>query len=84
MADRIVVLNGGKIEQVGAPLELYNKPQSLFVPGFLGSPRMNFFDGTVAAISATEIAVTLPGLAAPIAVKPDDDVTLPHIGANAS
>ncbi|WP_375566143.1 ABC transporter ATP-binding protein [Oceaniradius stylonematis] len=41
MADQIVVLNGGKVEQVGAPLELYNKPASEFVAGFIGSPAMN-------------------------------------------
>jgi multiple sugar transport system ATP-binding protein len=44
MADRIVVLNKGVIEQVGSPLELYNKPQSLFVAGFIGSPKMNFLE----------------------------------------
>jgi multiple sugar transport system ATP-binding protein len=42
LADRIVVLNGGNIEQVGTPLELYNKPANLFVAGFIGSPAMNF------------------------------------------
>ena len=42
MADRIVVLNKGNIEQVGSPLELYNNPGSLFVAGFIGSPKMNF------------------------------------------
>ncbi|TCM50772.1 carbohydrate ABC transporter ATP-binding protein (CUT1 family) [Rhizobium sp. PP-F2F-G48] len=47
MASRIVVLNKGRIEQVGAPLELYNNPVNLFVAGFLGAPRMNFVDGTV-------------------------------------
>ena len=41
MADRIVVLRGGKVEQVGAPLELYNAPANTFVAGFIGSPRMN-------------------------------------------
>jgi multiple sugar transport system ATP-binding protein len=45
MADRIVVLNKGHIEQVGSPLELYNHPQSLFVAGFIGSPKMNFVTG---------------------------------------
>ena len=45
MADRIVVLNKGHIEQVGSPLDLYNKPQSLFVAGFIGSPKMNFMEG---------------------------------------
>jgi multiple sugar transport system ATP-binding protein len=49
MADRIVVLNKGHIEQVGSPLELYNKPDSLFVAGFIGSPKMNFVEGDTAA-----------------------------------
>ncbi len=43
LADRIVVLRQGKIEQVGSPLELYNRPANVFVAGFIGSPRMNFF-----------------------------------------
>jgi len=45
MADRIVVLNAGKIEQYGSPLELYERPANLFVAGFIGSPRMNFIAG---------------------------------------
>ena len=45
MADRIVVLNRGVIEQVGSPLELYHKPQSIFVAGFIGSPKMNLVSG---------------------------------------
>ncbi|MFT3673106.1 ABC transporter ATP-binding protein [Aestuariivirga sp.] len=49
MADRIVVLNRGNIEQVGSPLELYNNPDSLFVAGFIGSPKMNFITGAEAA-----------------------------------
>jgi multiple sugar transport system ATP-binding protein len=58
MADRIVVLNKGHIEQVGSPLELYNKPESLFVAGFIGSPKMNFITGDVAAqLKATTIGV---------------------------
>jgi multiple sugar transport system ATP-binding protein len=48
MADRIVVLNKGNVEQVGSPLELYNNPDSLFVAGFIGSPKMNFVSGEVA------------------------------------
>jgi multiple sugar transport system ATP-binding protein len=44
MADKIVVLNGGKIEQAGAPLELYNNPVNLFVASFIGSPEINLFD----------------------------------------
>jgi multiple sugar transport system ATP-binding protein len=42
LADRIVVLNEGRIAQVGAPMELYNNPQNMFVAGFIGSPQMNF------------------------------------------
>ena len=49
MADRIVVLNQGRIEQVGSPLELYDHPKTLFVAGFIGSPKMNFISGSVAA-----------------------------------
>jgi multiple sugar transport system ATP-binding protein len=49
MADKIVVLNAGRIEQVGAPLELYNTPRNLFVAGFIGSPKMNLIDGAEAA-----------------------------------
>jgi len=45
LADKIVVLNGGVVEQVGSPMELYNKPANLFVAGFIGSPQMNFIDG---------------------------------------
>jgi multiple sugar transport system ATP-binding protein len=44
MADKIVVLNGGRIEQAGAPLELYNNPANLFVASFIGSPEMNLFE----------------------------------------
>ncbi|GGF03225.1 ABC transporter ATP-binding protein [Stappia taiwanensis] len=44
LADRIVVLNGGIIEQVGSPMELYNKPANRFVAGFIGSPQMNFLE----------------------------------------
>lgn len=48
MADRIVVLRGGKIEQVGTPLELYERPTNTFVASFLGSPSMNFLEGHLA------------------------------------
>ncbi|MDO1584898.1 ABC transporter ATP-binding protein [Rhizobium oryzicola] len=49
LADRIVVLNGGNIEQVGTPLDLYRTPANLFVAGFIGSPAMNFLDADVDA-----------------------------------
>ncbi|MDQ6435836.1 ABC transporter ATP-binding protein [Mesorhizobium sp. LHD-90] len=49
MADKIVVLNAGNVEQVGSPLELYNRPKNLFVAGFIGSPKMNLIEGAPAA-----------------------------------
>jgi len=49
MADKIVVLNAGVIEQVGSPLELYHSPRNRFVAGFIGSPKMNFIEGESAA-----------------------------------
>ena len=45
MADKIVVMNGGRVEQTGAPLDLYDEPANLFVAGFIGSPAMNFLPG---------------------------------------
>ncbi len=47
MADKIVVMNAGVIEQIGSPLELYDRPKTRFVAGFLGSPSMNFIEGTL-------------------------------------
>jgi ABC-type sugar transport system ATPase subunit len=60
LADTIVVFNEGRIEQVGTPLELYNKPANRFVAGFLGSPRMNFLPGR-AAQAADGPCVEIPG-----------------------
>ncbi|MEX0758055.1 MAG: sn-glycerol-3-phosphate ABC transporter ATP-binding protein UgpC, partial [Tistlia sp.] len=48
MADKIVVMNDGRVEQVGEPLELYDRPDNLFVAGFIGSPAMNFLEGRLA------------------------------------
>jgi ABC-type sugar transport system ATPase subunit len=48
MANKIVVLNSGHIEQVGAPMDLYNNPATAFVAGFIGSPKMNLFEGEIA------------------------------------
>lgn len=45
MADKIVVLSAGRIEQVGSPLDLYHAPRNLFVAGFIGSPKMNLMTG---------------------------------------
>jgi ABC-type sugar transport system ATPase subunit len=56
LADRIVVLNQGRIEQVGTPLELYRTPANLFVAGFIGSPKMNFFPVTIERDGAQSLA----------------------------
>ena len=58
MADRIVVLKDGVVQQVGSPMELYENPQSLFVAGFIGSPKMNFLTGKFAdPFKATTVGV---------------------------
>jgi multiple sugar transport system ATP-binding protein len=59
LANKIVVLNGGRIEQIGKPLDLYRRPANVFVAGFLGSPKMNFLDGKVGAASGGATTVTL-------------------------
>jgi ABC-type sugar transport system ATPase subunit len=62
MADRIVVLRAGAIEQIGAPLELYNFPRNKFVAGFIGSPRMNFMPARIIAADAGHVEVACDGL----------------------
>ena len=67
LADEIIVLNEGRIEQIGAPLELYDRPANRFVAGFIGSPAMNFLEGTVEAAegSARFVAEVGPSLSLP-------------------
>jgi len=57
LADKIVVLRAGRIEQVGSPIELYDNPDNLFVAGFIGSPKMNFLGATVTAVSESNFTV---------------------------
>ncbi len=82
MADRIVVMNGGRIEQVGTPLELYRNPASLFVAGFIGSPRMNMLPVRLQANTGQLVTLVLPGgarleiPAAGVAAAPGADMTL--------
>ena len=61
LADRIVVLRGGRIEQAGTPLEIYNRPANRFVAGFIGSPKMNFLDTSVIRRIGDEVALDLAG-----------------------
>ncbi len=59
MADRIVVLRAGIVEQVGSPMDLYRSPRNLFVAGFIGSPRMNFLEAEALETAASGATVTL-------------------------
>ena len=69
MGDRIVIMNGGRIVQVGTPLQMYNTPATRFVAGFIGTPPMNFFagelanDGMVSLGGGLKLPVPRPGLA---------------------
>ncbi len=64
LADRIVVLNAGRIEQVGAPMDLYNRPANRFVAGFIGSPKMNF-------LAVDKIACNAPESATELGIRPE-------------
>ena len=87
LADKIVVLNAGVVQQVGSPIDLYQKPANLFVAGFIGSPKMNFVSATVENVESGSVVVAgkdLSSVAVPAAtkgLKPGDTVTLgirPH------
>lgn len=65
LADKIVVLQSGRIEQTGAPLDIYNNPQNVFVAGFIGSPRMNLIEAT-ANQGAEGWTLTAPNMSVPI------------------
>jgi len=72
LADKIVVLRGGVIEQVGAPIDLYENPANAFVAGFIGSPRMNFVDGKVVSANPGLVTIHVPALGSqtlPVAVS---------------
>lgn len=57
LADRIVVLRAGKVEQVGSPMELYNNPANTFVAGFIGSPQMNFLDAAALGLEPGQVGI---------------------------
>ncbi len=61
LADKIVVLRAGVIEQVGSPMHLYNDPDNIFVGGFIGSPRMNFLEGEITGSRGKTVNITLHG-----------------------
>jgi multiple sugar transport system ATP-binding protein len=57
LADRIVVLRAGKVEQIGAPMELYNDPDNIFVAGFIGSPQMNFLKASAMGVRGDTLGI---------------------------
>jgi multiple sugar transport system ATP-binding protein len=82
MADRIVVLNEGRVEQWGSPLDLYQNPATLFVAGFIGAPRMNLLDAVVKTASDHDLCLVLSNGAsvtvpAPVEeLKPGEEIKL--------
>ena len=69
MADKIVVLRAGYVEQIGSPLELYHHPDNIFVAGFIGSPKMNFIDVTITEGTESHAVLELPdGVTATVSV----------------
>ncbi|HEY4161938.1 MAG TPA: ABC transporter ATP-binding protein [Dongiaceae bacterium] len=83
LANRIVVLRGGRVEQIGAPVELYERPVNRFVAGFIGAPKMNFLNARIAGVSGARVRLSIDGLAdllelplAPGRIAEGDAVTL--------
>ena len=66
MADKIVVMKDGRVEQIGAPLDLYDRPRNVFVAGFIGSPSMNFIRGKIASKEGGKVFVSDGGLQLPL------------------
>src|SRR5665647_1793941 len=78
MADKIVVMHDGRVEQIGAPLELYDRPFNIFVAGFIGSPAMNFLPGTIRANGKLEFEGP-GGARMPLAAAPRDSDGRPAV-----
>jgi multiple sugar transport system ATP-binding protein len=78
MADKIVVMHDGIVEQIGAPLELYDEPSNLFVAGFIGSPAMNFLKGTIRANGHAQFEGPA-GIHLPLATAPTSSEGRPAI-----
>ncbi len=75
MADKIVVLRDGRIEQVGAPMELYSRPANMFVAGFIGAPKMNFLP-----VSDLPPDLRLPGAGVTLGIRPEHIAIGPAVG----
>ena len=73
MADKIVVMNHGKVEQIGSPLDLYDQPANLFVAGFIGSPAMNFLSGKLVTDAAGRGVEIAAGCVLPVPANAEAD-----------
>ncbi|MGV3548700.1 ABC transporter ATP-binding protein [Rhizobium sp.] len=71
LADRIVVMNNRKIEQIGAPMEIYDRPNTRFVAGFVGAPAMNFLDAAIARGAANVTATVADGISVETSIAAD-------------
>lgn len=71
LADKIVVLRAGNVEQVGSPMELYHNPANEFVAGFIGSPKINFLDATIKSVEANTVAIDIAGQTLSLTAKTD-------------
>ena len=79
MANKIVVMRDGRVEQVGKPLDLYDFPANLFVAGFIGSPSMNFLQGKIATRDGRQVVVTDQGVVLPVdRVNAEDGKTVTY------
>ncbi|MFT0892563.1 ABC transporter ATP-binding protein [Pseudochelatococcus sp. G4_1912] len=95
LADMLVVMNNGRVEQVGTPAEIYHQPASRFVGSFIGSPPMNFFEGkvlsggkiglddTTALTITADVAVPTPGTPVSVGFRPEEVEIVPHGQAGA-
>ncbi|NHF72354.1 ABC transporter ATP-binding protein [Paracoccus xiamenensis] len=90
MADKIVVMRDGRVEQIGAPLDLYDRPGNVFVAGFIGSPSMNFLRGKIASADGAKqfasdsgLRLPLPDTGAPDGAEVIYGIRPEHIGVSA-
>jgi sn-glycerol 3-phosphate transport system ATP-binding protein len=74
MADRVVLLNGGRVEQIATPFEIYQRPGTLFAAQFIGSARMNILELEQGRIAGSSVAVTPPARAVRLGLRPEDIV----------
>ena len=82
LADRIVVLRAGRVEQIGTPQDLYDRPANTFVAGFIGSPKMNFLNVKVAGVEGNALVLSHPGFAAPVRATPRSGAAAQKAGSD--